>query len=109
MRTVPAEDLAVVMTVAPAALAPLLAGAEDAPAGEAGAAALLLVPPLLHAATTTAAASPPPTPATSLVRLETELNLDLGLSVDLRTVLSSRPARSPGPALCESLSMYVRG
>jgi hypothetical protein len=98
-RTVPSEDLAVVMTVPPDALAPLLEeGDDDAPAGDAGAAApaLLLVPALLHAATTTAATSPPPTPATSLVRLDTVL-MDTGLNLDFRIVLAScrrgRPRR----------------
>src|SRR5580692_299678 len=84
-RTVPPDDLAVVMTVPPEELAPALE--DDPPAGEAaGAAALLL------AATTTAALSAPPTPAISLVRLDT------GANVDFRIVLTSRPARSPAPA-----------
>jgi hypothetical protein len=92
-RTVPPDDLAVVMTVPPEELAPALE--DDPPAGEAagaaGAAALLLAP-RLHAATTTAALSAPPTPAISLVRLDT------GANVDFRIVLTSRPARSPAPA-----------
>src|SRR5580698_1074542 len=84
VRKVPAEDFAVVMTVPPEELAPLLG--EDAPAGEAGAAAeegaagaaapVLVLAALLHAATTTAATSPPPTPAASLARLDTGPNLD---------------------------------
>jgi hypothetical protein len=89
-RTVPPDDLAVVMTVPPEELAPALE--DDPPAGEAAGAAALLLAPLLHAATTTAALSAPPTPAISLVRLDT------GANVDFRIVLTSRPARSPAPA-----------
>jgi hypothetical protein len=81
VRKVPAEDVAVSMTVPPDELAPLLG--EEAPAGEAGeageagaAAPVLVLPALLHAATTTAATSPPPTPAASLARLDTGPNLD---------------------------------
>jgi hypothetical protein len=110
VRKVPAEDLAVVMTVPPDELA---LPEEDAPAGEAGADAgallgllgvlvLLVLPALLHAATTTAATSPPPTPATSLVRL------DIGPNLDFRIVLSSCPARFPAPGVHESLSIDVR-
>jgi hypothetical protein len=74
VRTVPAEDEAVSMTVPPDALPPLLAAA---PAGVPLAAApVLLVPPLLHAATSTAAPSAPPTPVASLVRPDARLNLD---------------------------------
>jgi hypothetical protein len=89
-RTVPPDEFAVVMTVAPEELAPALE--DDPPVGDAAGAAALLVPPLLHAATTTAAPSAPPTPATSLARLDTRPN------VDFRMVLISRPARSPAPA-----------
>jgi hypothetical protein len=109
VKTVPADDFAVVMTVppddAPAPVpeedAPALG--DDAPAGEAGAAAELpVLAALLHAATTTAAPSAPPTPAASLARLDTRLNLDLPM------MLISRPARSPASASRESLSVEVR-
>src|ERR1700689_4587304 len=61
VRKVPADDLAVVMTVPPDAPAAPAAGddaaalGDDAPAGEAGAAALVLLAALLHAATSRAA------------------------------------------------------
>src|ERR1700722_10516420 len=115
VRKVPAEDLAVVMTVPPDAPAAALgvdapalgvdapALGDDAPAGEAGAAAAaLLLPALLHAATVAAAASAPPTPAISLVRL------DAGTNLDLTIVLISCAARSPAPASRKSLSVEVR-
>jgi hypothetical protein len=110
VSTVPADDFAVVMTVPAADDAPAPVPADDAPAvgddapaGEAGAAAELpVLAALLHAATTTAAPSAPPTPATSLARLDTRLNLDLPMT------LISRPARSPAPASRESLSVEVR-
>src|ERR1700722_1186261 len=86
VRKVPADDLAVVMTVPPdapaaAPLAGAAAGGDDAAGDDAagvdaagvdaaGAAAALLLPALLHAATVAAAASAPPTPAISLVRLD---------------------------------------
>jgi hypothetical protein len=103
VKTVPAEDVAVVMTVPPPDAA---AGAldEDPPAGEAGAAgaAAVLLPALLQAATVAAAASAPPTPAASLVRLDMALNLDLPITV------ISHPARFPWPASRKSLSIDVR-
>jgi hypothetical protein len=108
VKTVPAEDFAVVMTVPPEELAPALgedaAGADEAGADEAGAAgaAALLLAALLHAATTTAAPSAPPTPAASLARLETRLNLDLTI------VFISRPARLAAPASRNSLSVELR-
>jgi len=96
----------VVITVppdAPALGVDAPAPGDDAPAGEAGAAAELpVLAALLHAATTTAAPSAPPTPATSLARLDTRLNLDLPM------MLISRPARSSAPASRESLSVEVR-
>src|SRR3984957_3129131 len=92
VRKVPADDLAVVMTVPPDAPA-AAAGADDAAGDDAagvdaagvdaagvdaaGAAAALLLPALLHAATVAAAASAPPTPAISFVRLDAGTNLDL--------------------------------
>jgi hypothetical protein len=111
VKTVPAEDFAVVMTVPPEELAPALgedaAGADEAGADEAGAAgaagaAALLLAALLHAATTTAAPSAPPTPAASLARLDTRLNLDFPI------VFISRPARSAAPASRNSLSVELR-
>jgi hypothetical protein len=73
VRTVPADDEAVVMTVAPDALAPPLAGAlllgAAALAGElAGAtgALLLLLLVLEHAAASSATPTAPPTPVASL-------------------------------------------
>jgi hypothetical protein len=108
VKTVPADDVAVVMTVppdAPAAAAGDDAAAlgDDAPAGEAGAAAaLLLLPALLHAATVAAAASAPPTPTNNLVCL------DAGTNLDLRIFVISCAARSPAPASRESMSIHVR-
>jgi hypothetical protein len=109
VKTVPAEDFAVVMTVPPPDVAAPALGeeapaGEDAPAGEAGAAgaAAVLLPALLQAATVAAAATAPPTPATSLPRLDMALNLDLPITV------ISHPARSPGPASRKSLSIEVR-
>jgi hypothetical protein len=105
---VPADDVAVVMTVPPDAPAaaldePAAALEDDAPAGAAGAAAELpVLAALLHAATVTAAANAPPTPAISLVRLDTGPNLDFIM------VLVSRPARSPASASRKSLSIEVR-
>jgi hypothetical protein len=102
-RTVPAEDLAVVMTVPPDALAPLLGVDAPAPVGEAGAAApVLLLPALLHAATSSAALSAPPTPTATFARPDTRLNVDFPI------VLSSCPARSPASSPHKSLSIYVR-
>jgi hypothetical protein len=102
VKTVPAEDFAVVMTVPPDEVTPLLAGDEAAGddaggvdaagADAAGAAAAAVLLALLHAATVAAAASAPPTPANILVRLDMALNLDLPISV------ISHPARSPAPA-----------
>jgi hypothetical protein len=67
---VPADDVAVVMTVEPEPLALLLAAAlleADAAAGELLAAApVVLLLPLAHAATSTATPNAPPTPAASL-------------------------------------------
>jgi len=101
VKTVPAEDFAVVMTVPPAdAPAPVLE--EDAPAGEAAGAAAVLLAALLHAATVAAAATAPPTPTNSVVRLDAALNLDLPISV------ISHPARSPAPSSRESLSIELR-
>src|ERR1700733_9737899 len=105
VRKVPAEDVAVSMTVPPDELAPLPAGeaaAGDAPVGDAAGAAAVLLAALLHAATVAAAATAPPTPTNSLVRLDAALNLDLPISV------ISHPARLPGPASRESLSVEVR-
>jgi hypothetical protein len=121
VKTVPAEDLAVVMTVPPDAAAPLAgaaaagddaggvdaagddaAGDDAAGVDAAGAAALALLPALLHAATVAAAASAPPTPAISLVRL------DAGTNLDLRIFFISCAARSPAPASRKSLSVEVR-
>jgi hypothetical protein len=100
-KTVPAEDFAVVMTVPPAdAPAPVLE--EDAPVGEAAGAAAVLLAALLQAATVAAAATAPPTPTNSLVRLDAALNLVLPISV------ISHPARLPGPASRESLSIELR-
>jgi hypothetical protein len=73
VRTVPADDEAVLMTVAPDALAPPLAGAllagallgADAPAGVLDAAGLLLAA-LEHAAASSATPTAPPTPVASL-------------------------------------------
>src|ERR1700733_10396224 len=65
VRKVPADDLAVVMTVPPDAAGDDAAAlGDDAPAGEAGAAgaAAVLLAALLQAATSSAAPSPPPTP-----------------------------------------------
>src|SRR6204780_724873 len=102
VKTVPAEDFAVVMTVPPEdAPAPVLE--DDPPAGEAGAAAALpVLAALLHAATVAAAATAPPTPTNSLVRLDAALNVDLPISV------ISHPERSPAPASRKSLSVEVR-
>jgi hypothetical protein len=78
VRNVPADDDAVVMTVAPDApvLAPaaplLLAG--GAAAGELLAAAVLLA--LLHAATSSTAPTAPPTPAASLAGADTRFNME---------------------------------
>jgi hypothetical protein len=104
VKTVPAEDVAVVMTVPPDAAAPLPAGdaAAGDPVAEAAGAAAVLLAALLQAATVVAAASAPPTPATSLVRLDMALNLDLPISV------ISHPAQSPAPASRKSLSIEVR-
>src|SRR3984957_13598808 len=77
VRKVPADDLAVVMTVPPDAAGVDAAGVDAAGVDAAGAAAALLLPALLHAATVAAAASAPPTPAISLVRLDAGTNLDL--------------------------------
>jgi hypothetical protein len=63
---VPADDEAVVMTVAPDPLAAELLLA----------AALVLLPPLLHAATSSAAPNAPPTAATSLAVAGTRFTLD---------------------------------
>jgi hypothetical protein len=67
---VPADDDAVVMTVAPDALAPPLAGAllgADALAGVLlDAAGVLLLPALEHAAVNSATPTAPPTPVASL-------------------------------------------
>src|ERR1700733_11624765 len=68
VKNVPADDDAVVMTVAPAALAPPLAGAllgADAPAGVLDAAGVLLAA-LEHAAASSATPTAPPTPVASL-------------------------------------------
>jgi hypothetical protein len=92
VKTVPAEDFAVVMTVPPEELAPALE--DDPPAGEAGAAGAAPVPALaalLHAATSSAAPSPPPTPTAALARPDIRLNLDFPI------VLISRLARPPAP------------
>jgi hypothetical protein len=105
VRTVPAEDLAVVMTVPPDA--PAAAAGDDAPAlgvdapaGEAGAAAELpVLAALLHAATSSAAPTPPPIPTAALARPDIRLNLDLPM------MLISRPARLPAPASRKSLSI----
>src|ERR1700722_8780687 len=106
VRKVPADDLAVVMTVPPDAPAAAAAGddaaalGDDAPAGEAGgAAALVLLAALLHAATSRAAPTPPPIPTAAFARPDIRLNLDLPMMV------ISRPARSPAPASRESLSI----
>jgi hypothetical protein len=72
---VPADDDAVVMTVAPDALAPPLAGAllgADAPAGVLDAAGLLL-PALEHAAASSATPTAPPTPVASLAGADMRL------------------------------------
>src|ERR1700722_3252741 len=102
VRKVPADDLAVVMTVPPDAPAAAL-GEDDAPAGEAGAAGAAAVLPvlaaLLHAATSSAAPTPPPTPTAAFARPDIRLNLDFPM------MLISRPARSPAPASRESLSI----
>jgi hypothetical protein len=101
VKTVPAEDFAVVMTVPPDdAPAPVLE--EDAPVGEAAGAAAVLLAALLHAATVAAAATAPPTPTNSLVRLVAALNLVLPISV------ISHPARLPASASRESLSIELR-
>jgi hypothetical protein len=102
VRNVPADDVAVVMTVAPDALAPplaaaaplagtLLAAAPLAGALLAGAGAAVLLPPLLHAATSSAAATVPPIPAA------TRAGAGIRLSWKFLIVLVSRPARSVAP------------
>src|ERR1700733_12544447 len=76
VRNVPADDEAVVMTVAPDALAPPLAGAllgADAPAGVLDAAGLLVLPALEHAAASSATPTAPPTPVASLAGADIRL------------------------------------
>jgi hypothetical protein len=74
---VPADDEAVLMTVAPDALAPPLAGAllgADAPAGVLlDAAGVLLLPALEHAAASSATPTAPPTPVASLAGADIRL------------------------------------
>jgi hypothetical protein len=87
VRTVPAEVEAVLMTVPPDAPALLLgddpAAAGVPAAGVPAAPVLLLLPALLHAATSSAAPSAPPTPAASLARPDSRLNLDLPILLHL--------------------------
>jgi hypothetical protein len=76
VRTVPADDEAVLMTVAADALAPPLAGAllgADAPAGVLDAAGALLLPALEHAAASSATPTAPPTPVASLAGADMRL------------------------------------
>jgi hypothetical protein len=91
VRNVPADDEAVVMTVAPDALAPLAAGLVAA-ALLAGAAAAVLLLPLLQAAASRATPTAPPIPVASLA------GTDIRLTVRFFIVfLVSRLARSSVP------------
>jgi hypothetical protein len=77
VRTVPPDDDAVLMTVAPDALAPPLAGA-DALAGALldAAGVLLLLPALEHAAASRATPTAPPTPVASLAGADIRFTLE---------------------------------
>jgi hypothetical protein len=98
VRNVPADDVAVLMTVAPPdALAPpaLLAGAAALLAGAAGAAALLLLP-LEHAATSIATPTAPPTPAASRAGADIRFTIEfLIVSVSCLVRPGHASSRSP--------------
>jgi hypothetical protein len=81
VSTVPPDDEAVLMTVAPDALAPPLAGAllgADALAGALldAAGVLLLLPALEHAAASRATPTAPPTPVASLAGADIRITLE---------------------------------
>jgi hypothetical protein len=91
VRNVPAADEAVVMTVAPDALAPLAAGLLAA-ALLAGPAAAVLLLPLLQAAARRATPTAPPIPVASLAGADIRLTVRF-----LMVFFVSRLARSSGP------------
>jgi hypothetical protein len=101
-RNVPAEDVAVVITVLLDAAVLLGAAAADELAGAVVAVLLL---PLLHAATSIATPTVPPTPAASLAEA------DIRLAIEVLIVLVSHPVRpvKAGPLRNDCRQGYERG
>jgi hypothetical protein len=92
VRNVPADDEAVVMTVAPDVLAPLAAAGLLAAALLAGPAAAVLLLPLLQAAARRATPTAPPIPVASLAGADIRLTVRF-----LMVFFVSRLARSSVP------------
>jgi hypothetical protein len=102
VRNVPADDVAVLMTVAPPdALAPpaLLAGAAAALLAVAAGAAALLLLPLEHAATSIATPTAPPTPAASLAGADIRFTIEF-LIVSVSCLVRPGHASSTPPSDC---------